>query len=69
MKMTLEGSNSAEIFSPLGGEIGLRLLSLWGGEVVWSVNFLDRFVQLHCAGVTRTLRPFLNYSPGYIDQS
>ena len=37
MRMILEGSNSAEAFSPLDGGIGLHLLSLcdgWGGLVV-----------------------------------
>ena len=35
MKMILEGSNSAETFSPWGGGAGLRLLSLWEQRGGW----------------------------------
>lgn len=43
MKVTLEGSNSAEIFSPSNGDIGLRLLSLWEMVMGWCVNFFFVF--------------------------
>lgn len=39
MKMTLERSNSAETFSPPGGDTELRLLSLWDVWVGWCVDF------------------------------
>lgn len=43
MKMTLEGSNSAETFSPSGGGTRLHLLSLWVVWVGWCVDFLKVF--------------------------
>ncbi len=43
MNMTLEGSNSAETFSPSSGGTGLHLLSLWDVWVGWCVDFLQIF--------------------------
>ncbi len=43
MNMTLEGSNSAETFSPSSGDTGLHLLSLWDVWVGWCVDFLEVF--------------------------
>ena len=46
MNMTLEGSNSAETFSPSGGGTGLHLLSLWDVWVGWCVDFLEGFNRI-----------------------
>jgi len=47
MKITLERGDSAEVFSPSGGDIGSHLLLIWDSCCGWLANFYFGFSWRH----------------------